>query len=128
MKVDGQRLAALQSGLTLAFSQMQAVLKDGPALKPPLEAAPERAEDADLVPEPFDDADESFVHQLLGGSPAKRVPETHADPKTGGPAQAVPGIPAPKTDDQPADEMFDENDATFARRLMDTPGPKPSPR
>src|SRR6185295_14221279 len=49
MKIDGQRLAAPQRGLTLGVSQMQAVFKDEPALKPPLEAEPERAEDADLL-------------------------------------------------------------------------------
>ena len=125
MKVGGQRLAALQSGLTLAFSQMQAVFKDGPAPKQPLEAEHEPGEDADLLHEPFDDADDAFVHQLLEGIHANRVPETHADPKTGGRAQPVSEMPALKTDDQPADDIFDATDATFARRLMDTLGPVP---
>ena len=125
MKVDGDRLVALQRGLTQAFSQMQVVFKDEPAPKQPLEAEPERAEDADLLHEPFDDADDAFIQQLLEGTHANRVPETHPDPKAGGPAHAVSGMPALKTDDQPADDMFDANDATFARRLMDTPGPLP---
>lgn len=125
MKVGGQRLAALQSGLTLAFSQMQAVFKDGLAPKQPLEAEHERAEDADLLHEPFDDADDAFVHQLLEVIHANRVPETRADPKTAEPAQAVSGMLSLKPDDQPADDIFDAKDATFARRLMDTPGPVP---
>ena len=37
-KADGERLASLQRGLSLAFSQMKAVLKDGEALNEPLEA------------------------------------------------------------------------------------------
>ena len=37
-KADGERVASLQRGLTLAFSEMQAVLKDGEALNEPLEA------------------------------------------------------------------------------------------
>ena len=36
-KADGERLACLQRGLTLAFSRVQAVLKDGAAPKEPFE-------------------------------------------------------------------------------------------
>jgi len=34
-------------------------------------------------------------------------------------------MPALETDDQLGDDMFDAKDATFARRLMDSPGPLP---
>ena len=125
MKVDGQRLAALQSRMTLAFTQMQAVIKDGPAAKQPLEAKHEPAEDVDLLHEPFDDADDAFVHQLLEGIQANRVPETQTNSKTTAPAKAVSAKLAPETADEPADDIFDAKDATFARRLMDTLGPLP---
>jgi len=125
MKVDGDRLVALQRGLTQAFSKMQVVFKDEPAQKPPLEAEPERAEDADLLHEPFDDADDAFIQQLLEGTHANRVPKTRPEPKTGRPAPPVSGMPALETDDQLGDDMFDAKDATFARRLMDSPGPLP---
>ena len=122
---ERERLAAEQRGLTQASSQMQVVLKDGPALEQPPEAEHERAVDADLLHEPFDDADDAFIHQLLGGRHANRVAVTDTGPKTGGPQQAVSGVPALKTDDEPSDDMFDAKDATFARRLMETPGPLP---
>lgn len=99
--------------------------KDGPAPKQSLKAEHEPGEDADLLHEPFDDADDAFVHQLLEGIHANRVPETRADPKTAEPAQAVSGMLSLKPDDQPADDIFDATDATFARRLMDTLGPVP---
>jgi hypothetical protein len=142
-KADGERLATLQRGLTLAFSQMQAVLKDGPTLKEPLEAEhdalerpgietidkvatavadDERLEDVDPLHEPFDDVDDAFVHHLLQGIRATPRPENLTDP-TPGPAKAESGMQTVPTGDQPAPDVFDAQDTAFVSGLMKTPGP-----
>jgi hypothetical protein len=142
-KADGERLASLQRGLTLAFSRMQAVLKDGATVTEPLEAEhdalerpgietidkaataaadDERLEDVDPLHEPFDDADDAFVNRLLEGIRPTPLPENLTDP-TVRPAKAVSGMPTVTTGDQPAHDVFDAQDATFVRRLMNTPGP-----
>ena len=113
-KADGERFASLQHGLTAAFSRVNAVLKGGSAPKE------KRLEDADLVHEPFDDADDAFVHQLLEGVGATRRPAKLADAKPAAPAQAVPGIQAVTAGDDSAEAVFDAQDAAFARGLMNT--------
>jgi len=118
-KADGERFASLQNGLTLAFSRLHAVLRDGVAPKEPSDAEHERREDADLVHEPFDDADDAFVHQLLGAR-ATPLPENRPDPKAVAPAQAVSVTQAVTAAEQPGDAVFDAQDAAFARGLMDT--------
>jgi hypothetical protein len=118
-KVDGERLASLQRGLTLAFSRVQAVLKDAPTLREPVKAG----HDADLSHQPFDDADDAFVHHLLESAGATPLPEKLAAPNTVGPAQTVSGTPAETTGDQSAHDVFDAQDATFISRLMNTPDP-----
>jgi len=116
MEVDGQRLAFLQKGLTQAVSRMHSVLTDQPAPEKPIEAEP----DADLLHEPFDDADDAFVHQLLGDVGGTRRAEAHTDPEPAAPAQAASALPAVTTGDASADAVFDSHDAAFATRLMST--------
>jgi hypothetical protein len=125
-KADGERLASLQRGFTLAFSRVHAILTDGPAAKPP--SQPER-EDADLLHEPFDllrepfdDADDAFVHQLLEGTSAAPLPANLSDPKTAAAVQAVSATQALTADDESSDAVFDAQDAAFARSLMSTDG------
>jgi len=146
IKIDGQRLATLQRGLTTAFSQVQAVLKGEPAPTQPFAAeqpAPERPAiqtidkampattddpllaDADLSSEPFDDLDDAFVQQLLEGVRATRAPGTSTDAESVLATRAASGMSTATTDDQTADDLFDTHDDTFVRRLMETPEPLP---
>ena len=116
-KADGERLASLQRGFTLAFSRMHAILKDGPAAKEPSD--PEH-EDADLLHEPFDDADDAFVQRLLEVTHATPRSENLPAPETVAVVQTVSETQAVTAADQSADAVFDAQDAAFARRLMST--------
>ena len=122
-KIDGERLASVQNGLTQAFSRMQAVFEDGAPVKP-LAAEPEAIEPVDPLHEPFDDADDAFVNDLLQG--IRALPEKRADP-TAVPAKAVSATQTATTSDPAADDVFDDLDATFVRELMNTPAPARKP-
>src|SRR5206468_12001683 len=82
-KAEGERLVSLQGGLTRAFSEMQAALKDGKALGEPFEAEHdelkrptiETIDKAAAEPELFDDADDAFVRHLLKGIREPPLPE-----------------------------------------------------
>jgi len=116
MEIDGQRLAFLQKGLTQAVSRMHSVLTDEAAPEKPVAAEPE----ADLLREPFDDADDAFVHQLLGGVSGTSRAETHTAPAPVAAAQSAAPMPALPAGDESADAVFDAQDAAFASRLMST--------
>jgi hypothetical protein len=160
-KADGERLAALKGGLTLAISEMQAVLNDGEVssdpfeaehdeLEPPtIEAIDKPAEEAadykllhdveaglkravsgtptvidfDPLHELFDDADDAFVRHLLEGNREPSLPENVTDPTVRS-AQAVSEIQTVTAGDQRAPDVFDAQDDTFVRLLMEaTPDP-----
>jgi len=128
-KAEGEILASLQGGLTLAVSGMQAVFKDEEALaRPPGEtidkAAAEAAKaqtvltDVDPLPDLFDDADDTFVRHLLEGMREPPLPEDPADARVGS-AQAVSERLTVTAGDQPAHDMFDAQDDAFAVHLME---------
>ena len=154
-KADGERLAALQGGLTLAFSKIQAVLKDGEGLNKPVEAEHNELERptietidkpvveaadngrlgdeqvagtqtvADPLSELFDDADDAFVRHLLEESREPPLPGSHTDPTVGS-AQPVSDMQTVTADDQPEHDVFDPQDDAFVVRLMNgTAGPTP---
>jgi hypothetical protein len=126
---------------------VQAVLEDGATVKEPLQAEHgalerpgvetidkaataaadgERLEDVDLLHEPFDEADDAFVNRLLEGIRATPLPGNLTDP-TVRPAEAVSGVQTVTTGDEPAHDVFDAQDATFVRDLMNRPGPARNP-
>jgi hypothetical protein len=72
------------------------------------------------VHEPFDDADDAFVHHLLEGIRATPRPAKLPDPKPAAPVQAVSATPAATAGDEADDAVFDAQDAAFAAGLMDT--------
>ena len=80
-------------------------------------------ETVDSLHEPFDDADDAFVHHLLeGGNGAAPLPGNLPDAKTVAPVPAVPVMPALTAGDESGDDVFDAQDAAFACGLMDTHG------
>jgi len=127
-KADGEIIASLQGGLTLAVSEMQAVFKDEEALERPTGETIDKATavsetqtvltDVDPLPELFDGADDAFVRHLLEGMREPPLPEDPADARVGS-AQAVSERLTVTAGDQPAHDMFDAQDDAFAVHLME---------
>jgi hypothetical protein len=143
-KADGERLAGLKGGLTLAVSEMQAVINDREVetidkaaaeaadykLLSDVQAGLKRAVsetptviDLDPLRELFDDADDAFVRHLLQGIREPPLPDNVTDPTVGS-AQAGSEMQTATAGDQRAPDVFDAQDDTFVRSLMEgTPAP-----
>jgi hypothetical protein len=128
-KADGERVASLQRGLTLAFSEMQAVLKDGEALNEPLEAENDDLERPTI--ETIDKAatkaadDEREVQVgLRGAVSGTQTTGLDFDPLHD-PFEDV-HLHDP-FDDDPVHDPFDDADVAFVRDLLEGIRERPLP-
>jgi hypothetical protein len=104
-KDDGARLASLQLGLSVAFSQMKAVFNDGAALKEPLEAG------HDELKRP---AIETIEKAAPEAADDERLSEVQVELR-----RAVSETETVRNDFDPLHDPFDDGDDAFVRQLLE---------
>jgi hypothetical protein len=104
-KADGERLAGLQGGLTLALSEMQAVLNDGQALKQPFEAEHDGLERSST---------ETIDKATAEKADRKRLTDVGV-----GLTPVVSEMQTVMTDVEPPHELFGAADDIFVRHLLE---------
>jgi hypothetical protein len=112
-KPDGDRLAGLQRGLTLAFSEMRAVLKDGGALNEPLETGHDELERPGIETIDKAAAEAAGSNRLLDVQDGLR--------------QAVSETQTVGIDFDTLQDPFDDTDYAFVRDLLEGIRERPLP-
>jgi len=110
---DGKRLAGLQRGLTLAFSEMRAVLKDGEALNEPVETGHDELERPSI---------ETIDKAAADAADSNRLSDVEV-----GLRQAVSETQTVGSDFDTLHDPFDDTDEAFVRHLLEGIRERPLP-